>query len=309
MAGPSVSVVVPVYGSEESLGELVERLFATLEPLGRPFEIILIDDRSPDDSWNVLKAQRERYGERIRIALLTRNQGQHNALLCGFSMATGDVVVTIDDDLQNPPEEIPKLLDAIDHGYDLAIACYEAKQHTAGRNAGGRFIDGLIRRMFELPDDFGLTSFRAADAALIREANSMGGVFPYVTCMLLTHSGRPTNVTVRHDPRKYGSSNYTLQRSLSLAANLLFSYSSLPIRAVAILAAFGVVVATIAAITTAAIALAGPTVPGWASTLLVVTASNAITLTCLTILAIYVGRTNRDLSGTHTRFSIREIND
>lgn len=305
----SISIVVPVYASERSLSDLVGRLVATLEPLGRPFELVLIDDCSPDDSWNVLKRLRERHGERVKIASLTRNQGQHNALLCGFSIATGETVVTLDDDLQNPPEEVPRLLDAIDQGYDLAIGSYETKQHAAARNAGGQLIDRLIRHMFALPADFALTSFRAADRALIRESTSMGGVYPYVTCMLLTHSARPTNVAVRHDQREHGSSNYTLQRSLSLAANLLFSYSSLPIRAVAALAALGVVLATIAALIASVIALTGPTVPGWASTLLVVTASNAITLACLTILAIYVGRTSRDLSGANAQFTIRELHE
>jgi len=305
----SISVVVPVYRAERSLEELVERLRGTLEPLDRSYELVLIDDCSPDESWRLLRELRDRYGRLVKIASLQRNQGQHNALLCGLSMADGDVIVTLDDDLQNPPEEIPKLLEALDQGYDLVIASYDVKRHTATRNAGGQLIDRLIRNMFGLPGDFALTSFRAADAAVIRGANSMGGVYPYVTCMLLAYSSRPANVGVRHDPRKHGRSSYTLSRSLSLAVNLLFSYSSLPIRAVAGLAALGLALATVAAFVTALIALSGPTVPGWASTVLIVTASNAITLACLTILAVYVGRTSRDLSGAHPRFTIREIHD
>ena len=307
MPESSISVVVPVYRSSQSLPELIERLIRVLESMDRPYELVLVDDCSPDESWAVLERERDRHGPRLKIASLTRNQGQHNAVLCGFSIATGDVIVTMDDDLQNPPEELPRLVSAIDEGFDLSIASYEAKQHTRARNTSGQLIDRLIRRMFDLPSDFALTSFRAAAGELVGEAQSMMGVYPYVTCMLLTYSARPTNVAVRHDPRRYGSSSYTWNRSLSLAANLLFSYSRAPVRAVAVLGMVGVVAAVTAGLVTLIISLTASTVPGWASTLVVVTASNAITLTCLTILAVYVGRMNRSLSGAQQKFTIREL--
>ena len=309
MPGSSISVVVPVYRSSRSLPELIDRLIRVLEPMNRPYELVLVDDCSPDDSWAVLERLRDRHGERLKIASLTRNQGQHNAVLCGFSLASGDVVVTMDDDLQNPPEELPGLVSAIDEGFDLSIASYESKQHTRARNTGGHLVDRIIRRMFDLPSDFALTSFRAAAEELVHKAQSMTGVYPYVTCMLLTYSSRPTNVAVRHDERPHGSSNYTLTKSLSLAANLLFSYSTAPVRGVALLGIVGVVAAVTAGLVTLIIALTSSTVPGWASTLVVVTSSNAITLTCLTILAVYVGRVNRSLSGAQQKFTIRELRD
>jgi glycosyltransferase involved in cell wall biosynthesis len=309
MPDTSISIVVPVYRSSRSLPELVGRLIHTLDPLGRPYELVLVDDCSPDDSWAVLERLRARHGARVKIASLARNRGQHNALLCGFSIANGDVVVTMDDDLQNPPEEVPRLISAIDEGFDLAIGSYETKQHARSRNASGQLIDRLILRMFSLPSDFSLTSFRAASGELVRKATEMTGVYPYVTCILLTNSARPTNVVVRHDARRYDDSNYTMRRSLSLAANLLFSYSTAPVRAVAALGAGAVVATTIIAIATLVIAIRGNTVPGWASTLLLLATSNAITLTCLTILAVYVGRVSRGLSGAHGRFTIREMHD
>src|SRR4051794_39899760 len=261
MSGSSISVVIPVYRSSQSLPELVERLVLTLDDLGRPYDLILVDDCSPDDTWQVLEALRAQHGSRVKIVSLARNQGQHNAILCGFSVATGDVVITMDDDLQNPPEELPRLVRAVDDGFDLVIGSYEEKQHSRARNNSGDVIDRLIRRIFRLPDDFALTSFRAARGALVRKAIAMTGVYPYVTCMLLAHSARPTNVPVRHDPRKYGTSNYTLRRSLSLATNLLFSYSTAPVRAVALLGALAVVGATVVAILTFIFAVAGSTVP------------------------------------------------
>jgi hypothetical protein len=309
MPASSISVVVPVYRSARSLPELVSRLVAVLDPLERHYELVLVDDCSPDDSWTVLEGLRAAHGSKLKIASLARNQGQHNAILCGFSISSGDVVVTMDDDLQNPPEELPKLVAAIDAGFDLAIGRYDVKQHTRRRNSGGKAVDRLIRRIFALPSTFALTSFRACSGQLARQATQMTGVYPYVTCMLLSHSARPTNVDVHHDERKYGSSNYTLRRSLSLATNLLFSYSSAPVGAVALLSGVATVIALIVAAVVATIAVADSTVPGWASTLLAVVGSNAITLACLTILAIYVGRVNRHLSGPRVSFTIRTLHE
>ena len=305
----SISVVIPVYASSAGLEELVERIVATLAGQRRPFEIVLVDDCSPDDSWSKLEALRERYGSMLKIASLARNHGQHNALLCGFSLATGGVVVTMDDDLQHPPEAIPDLVAAIDAGFDLAIAEYDQKRHSRGRNHGGALIDRLIRRMFQLPAEFALTSFRAVDGDVVRRASAMSGGYPYVTCMLLTHSARPTNVAVHHDQRKHGTSNYSPRRSLALAMNLLFSYSGAPVHAVAILSAVSLVGTLTIAGTMLAIGLGGDTVPGWASTVLAIFAGNAITLTCLTVLAIYVGRISHMLSGTRQSFTIRAMRD
>src|SRR4051794_37408130 len=117
MPQSSISIVVPVYRSAVTLPELVERLVHVLDDLDRPNEIVLVDDSSPDESWAVLRTLRDQYGSRLKIASLTRNLGQHNAVLCGLTIATGDVVVTMDDDLQNPPEEMPRLVEAIDEGF------------------------------------------------------------------------------------------------------------------------------------------------------------------------------------------------
>jgi hypothetical protein len=308
-SGSFISVVIPVYKSSRSLPELVQRLTDVLGPTGREYELILIDDASPDDSWPVLERLRGEHGDHLKIATLARNHGQHDALLCGFSLATGEVVVTMDDDLQNPPEEVMRLVGAIDEGFDLAIGAYPTKQHGRARNRGGQLIDRLIRRMFRLPPEFSLTSFRAMEGRIAREAVAMTGVYPYVTCMLLSHSARPTNVAVRHDARKYGASNYTLRRSLSLAANLLFSYSTAPVGAVALVSGAAVIGALLVAVIVLALAVSKSTVPGWASVVLAMAVGNAITLGCLTILAIYVGKISRHLSGARVTPLIRSIHE
>src|SRR5258708_32034372 len=139
----SVSVVVPVYNSETSLPELVRRLRATLSDIGVEHEIILVDDYSRDRSWAAIEALAQ--DPTVRGAALTRNYGQHNALLCGIRMATMDVVVTIDDDLQNPPEEIPNLLAALVPGFDVVYGVPRTPQHGLLRNVASRVIKLVLK--------------------------------------------------------------------------------------------------------------------------------------------------------------------
>lgn len=311
MAEPrSISVVIPVFNAEPSLEELVARLNATLQPTGRSYEIVMVDDASTDGSWSVLCRLKEQHPDRLRVARLMRNQGQHNAVLCGLSLASGAVVVTMDDDLQNPPEEALKLIDAIDAGYDLAIASYDTKEHSWSRNRAGAGIDRLLRRLFNLPRDFQLTSFRAVDRLVVDHVVEMGGVYPYVTCMLLSHSSRYTNVSVDHHPRRHGTSNYSVKRGALLAANLVFSYSTLPVSAVAVIAGLALVLAVGGGVAAAAVALFTETgVPGWASTLVVISMLNAAVLLCLLIFAVYLSRLSHQLGRGSVGFSIRELRE
>lgn len=307
---PYLSVVIPVYRAAESLDELVARLSATLGKDARASEVIFIDDGSPDNSWGVLVGLKKRYPSLLRIARLQKNSGQHNAILCGFSLAEGDVVVTMDDDLQNPPEEIPKLVAEIENGFDLVIGSYFTKQHSAVRNASGGLVDRVIRAIFKLPNDFQLTSFRAARRHVVLNVREMGGVYPYVTTMLLAHTARYANVEVRHEPRKHGASNYNLGRSARLAANLLLSYSSLPVMfvgfvclgafAFSLLFGLGVMVRAL---------MQGSSVEGWASTMVVLSFFNALVLMCLFIFSLYLSRMNQQITRSRTIFTIAELHD
>jgi polyisoprenyl-phosphate glycosyltransferase len=305
-----VSVVVPVYNSAASVRLLIDGLVQVFEPTGRPFEIVLVDDCSPDDAWTVLKRARDDYGPVVKIARLLKNSGQHNAILCGFSLVTGDVVVTMDDDLQNPPEEVLKLVDSIDQGYDLAIGSYAVKQHGRLRNAGGGVIDSLQRQIFGLPADFQLTSFRAIRRIVVDHVAQMGGVFPYITSMVLSHASKYTNVPVRHEPRRFGRSNYNFRRSFSLAANLIVSYSSYPIYFVAALCSLALLFSLVFGSTVLFRALvAGSTVPGWASTIVIVSFFNALVLACLLIFGIYLSRFNQQLTRRRVNYTIEELHD
>jgi polyisoprenyl-phosphate glycosyltransferase len=305
-----ISVVVPVYNSATSVRLLIDGLVQVFEPTGRSYEIVLVDDCSPDDAWAVLQRAREDYGPVVKIARLLKNSGQHNAILCGFSLVSGDIVVTMDDDLQNPPEEVLKLVQSIDEGYDLAIGSYTVKQHGALRNASGGFIDSLQRRIFGMPADFQLTSFRAIRRIVVDHVVQMGGVYPYITSMVFSHTSKYTNVPVRHEPRRFGRSNYNFKRSLKLSANLILSYSSYPLYFVAGLCFLALLFSVVFGSTVLFQALvAGTSVPGWASTIVIVSFFNALVLCCLLIFGIYLSRMNQQLTRRRVNYTIQELHD
>ncbi len=309
----TVSVVIPVFRSAKSLPLLVPRLIDVLRQTERIPQIILIDDCSPDDTWQVCLDLKKQFPTGLKIARLLTNRGQHNAILCGFYLATGSVVVTMDDDLENPPEEVPKLIAAVERGYDLVIAEYQDDSKSARqawRAGGSDLINGLLRWIFHLPSDFHLTSFRAANAAVVREASRMGGVFPYITAMLLCHSSNQCNVPVRHEPRAFGRSNYNLRRSLSLAFNLLLNYSSLPLYAIGFFCATtflaSLSMGTLIFITAL---MERAYIPGWASLMVVTTFLNSVVLLSLLIFGLYLIRINQQLSRTKVRYTISELHE
>lgn len=305
-----VSIVIPVYSSSAMLPELMKRLSLAMAQADLNYEAILVDDCSPDNSWAVLKELKAQYGDCLKIIRLLTNRGQHNAILCGFSRVTGDIVVTMDDDLQNPPEEISKLVDAVSSGFDLAVGAYDSKKHAGHRNMLGSGVDTLQRRIFRLPRDFKLTSFRAISRKVVDQVNQMGGAFPYITAMLLSNASTYTNVPVAHHPRGHGSSNYNLRKGFSLVSNLLLNYSLYPIYFVGAICLtaflFSVLVASATLYRTL---MYGSSVPGWTSTILILTAFSSITLFVLLILLVFVVRINQQLTRTRVNYAISEINE
>jgi|SRR4051812_38677102 glycosyltransferase involved in cell wall biosynthesis len=303
-----ISIVIPAYRSRDSLPILVERIEAVLGRLDREFEIIVIDDCSPDDTWQVLKQLKEGRAS-LRIVRLLKNSGQHNAILCGFSLAKGAVVVTMDDDLQNAPEDIPKLVAAVDEGYDLAIGSYTEKKHSKTRNLGGSLVDATQRRIFGLPATFQLTSFRAIDRPVVQNVVAMGGVFPYVTSMLLSHTARYTNVPVQHEARQFGTSNYNLKRSVLLAFNLLLNYSTYPLYFVVALCLLALGCSAVLSTWVAWKSLNDSTVPGWASTITAISFFNGLILLALVVHSLYLSRLNQQVTRSRVGFTVGELRE
>lgn len=303
-----ISVVIPAYNSRDSIPILIEKLDAVLSGPGQHFEIVIVDDGSSDDTWECLKILKQTYSN-LKIIRLLRNSGQHNALLCGFSLAKGSIVITMDDDLQNPPEEVPKLIAAIQKGYDLAIGAYDSKQHSTGRNVGGKLIDAVQRRIFHLPSDFQLTSFRAVRKVVVDNVLSMGGAFPYMTSMLLSHTSRCVNVPVHHERRRFGASNYDVKSSFLLACNLLLSYSLYPLYLVATLCLSAFALSIWITLWALSQRLIGSTLPGWASTLIATSFFSGLILFALVIHGLYLSRVHQQLTRSRVGFAIGEMHE
>jgi glycosyltransferase involved in cell wall biosynthesis len=305
-----ISIVIPVYRSEESLAILTERLHLVLKSISAEYEIIFIDDCSPDNSWEILKVLKENHRKTVKIARLLVNSGQHNAILCGLQLSTGNIVITMDDDLQNPPEEIPKLIEPIYRGYDLVIAAYASKKHSSFRNNSGQLIDWILRKIFSLPKDFQLTSFRATNRFVVDNVCQMGGVFPYITAMMFSSSARHINVLVEHHPRTFGSSNYNLKRSLSLAANLIFSYSPFPLYTIILFCFLSFLCSMVFSLLIIFRTLVyGTSYPGWASTVIIVSFFNGIIMLCLVIFGIYLSRISQQMTRIRVPYTISELHE
>lgn len=305
-AGRSVAVVIPCYRSAGGIGALLSRIAATLDGLGEARDgtwlAICVDDASPDDgaTWRALLDAKARHGERLKVLRLARNVGQHDAILCGLSAVPPGIarVVTMDDDGQHAPEDIPALLDALDAGADLAIGAYDEKRHAAGRNLGGALVDGVLRRLFGLPRDFALTSFRAMRRFVAEDALASQGGYGYLTASLLGATSRRTNVPVRHEPRRDGRSGYTLARSLSLASNLLLTYSRLPLLATAAVGAISFLLALLSLGYVLWLRVVREDiVPGWASLMLMIGVQSTMLMAAMVTILLYVARSHRLLAG------------
>ncbi|MDG2237069.1 MAG: glycosyltransferase family 2 protein [Arenicellales bacterium] len=224
-----LSIVIPVYKSALSLEETVRKTMAELDKLDVDYEIILIDDGSPDLSRSVADLCAKKYAP-VKAINLIRNYGQHTAIFCGIEHASGDYVVTMDDDLQNPPEEVGKLLAKIREGYDLVFAEFESKKHAPYRKLGTKIIDYLNKKIFDKPDDVVLTNFRIFTKAVAKRVSKYQGHEPYIPGLLLMSATRVANTLTRHASRSAGQSNYTTRAIVKLVGRLLFNYSPYPLR-------------------------------------------------------------------------------
>ncbi len=285
-----VTVVIPTYKSENFIALLVKEIDIFFTKNHMDYEIIIVNDCSPDNTKEVLKNIREKY-EKVKSINLLRNYGQHNAILCGFKYAKGEIIITMDDDFQNPPEEIGKLIEGINMGFDLVIGAYQTKQHGKFRNFGGYIIDSIQRKIFNIPKDFQLTSFRAIRKHIVEAVNEMSVPYPYVTSMLLSHTTNYLNVWVRHDKRIYGKSNYKLSNTLKLALNLVINYSSIPIYMIIILLLFSFILSFCFAIYVFIGAMfLNYFKTGWASVMFMMSFFSTINLLTLLIFGLYIAR-------------------
>lgn len=229
MSGSSVSVVVPVYNGAATLAELVQRLEVVLTSRGAPFEILLVNDGSGDASWDEIR--RLAAGRvAVRGIDLWRNYGQHNALLAGLRLARYAVTVTLDDDLQQPPEEIPKLLDALEDGADLVYGVPREVQQVWTRRVASTLLRSALATLLGWRVARYLSAFRAFRTSLRDAFADYRGAFVTLDALLTWGSARATHVTVEHAPRQRGRSNYSVGRLVLQAFDTVTTFSVRPLR-------------------------------------------------------------------------------
>ncbi len=230
----ALSIVVPLYRSTGTVGPLIEQLGALDVSGGH--ELVLVHDGSPDGT---LRAAREAVARsRVPVVLLdlSRNFGEHNAVMAGLRIARGACIVTMDDDLQNPPSEVLKLMrHLLAEDLDCVFGTYSKKQHSAFRNLGSRFTNRVGSLVLEKPGDLYLSSFRCLSAFLAREITAYEGPFPYVDGLILQVTRRVGAVEVEHAPRVDGRSGYTLRKLMRLWTSMFVNFSVMPLRAATVL--------------------------------------------------------------------------
>ena len=233
----NVSIVVPVYNSEASLPELVRRLEPVLESVADRFELILVNDGSSDQSWEVVNDLSARHGW-VRGIDLMRNFGQHNALLCGIRAARHEVIVTMDDDLQHPPEEVPLLLRKLEEGFDVVYGAPRERKHGFWRNFLSFTLKMILRVSMRVKIAGSASAFRALRSEVREAFANFNNPFVSIDVLLSWGTTRFGSVPVRHVERAAGASNYTLSRLFSLAFNIVTGYSALPLRLANLLGLF-----------------------------------------------------------------------
>ncbi len=300
------SVVIPVYKSANIVGDTIDQTVTFFEKHNLAYELILINDGSPDQSWDVLREKAGANPHLIAINFL-RNYGQHTAVFCGLQHSSGDYVITIDDDLQNPPEEIIHLIEKAKAGHDLVFGQFRAKQHAGYRRLGTRIIGAINTRIFHKPDDLSLTNFRMIRRDVVDRMCQYRTGYPYIPGLALMFSANAANVLVEHRLRPVGKSNYNLLKIAELVMRILFNYSSYPLRVVSFIGGIIAVLSFLLGIYFLVKALfVGTTVPGWASVVVLLAFFNGITILILSMLGEYTIRLLNQTSQAQSYY-IKEV--
>lgn len=294
------SIVIPVYRSGPWLEELARRIEAAMAPRGEAFEVLLVNDASPDAmTWPAIEDLARRHPW-LRGFDMLYNVGQFKALLCGFEQARGEFVLTMDDDLQHPPEELPKLIDAMLANPEMlcVIGKYGVKQHSALRNLGSRGLAWFISKAYKKPPEITTTSFRIMRRELAETLAQYRTTRPLLGPMIVQLTRRVMNVTVEHHPRQQGKSGYSIWKLAARTLDGVIYASTAPLRFFTIIG----LTATTAAFAMALFMLSrwtigGIGVPGYTSLILTITFFSGIILMGIGILGEYIGRVVAEVSG------------
>ena len=287
-----ISFVIPCYHSAQTVGNVVRDIVDTV--LARrefQYEIILVNDNPPDDTWRVI-CEMCRNNPNIHGICFTKNFGQHAALMAGYRKVTGDIVVSLDDDGQNPPQEMFKLIDALNEKTDLVYAKYIQKKRSLFRNFGSKVNDWMVQWLLNKPKELYLASYYAAKRFIIDEMVKCENPFPYIDGLALRSTSEYINVDIVHKERAAGNSGYSIGKLIGLWMNGLTSFSVKPLRIATFsgfcISLFGLVLAIIIIIQK--LILKDAVSAGWPSIMTVVLILDGAIMIMLGLVGEYVGR-------------------
>lgn len=284
------SVVVPVYGSEPILPQLVERVHAALGPSGNGFELVLVNDCSPDGSWRVIS---ELCASRtwVKGVALRRNAGQHNALMAGLRLSRGKYVVMMDDDLQHDPADIPRIIEQLRNGHDACYARFRNRQHAYWKRAGSKINDWVAGWLLGKPRDLYLSPFKGIVGEVRDEVVRFRGPHVYLDGLILSATSDIVSIELDHHARPDGQSGYSLRKSISLWLKMATSFSVVPLRVASVMGMMFSALGFLAAVALVVQRFTINAMPvGWSSLIVSILILGGIQLMALGLIGEYVGR-------------------
>ncbi|HON57540.1 MAG TPA: glycosyltransferase family 2 protein, partial [bacterium] len=290
--------VIPVYNSADIISDVVSRIQKVLIENNYNFEIILVDDGSRDNTWNILVTLFNKY-DNIKILRLAKNFGEHNAVYAGLFDSKGEYAIIMDDDGQNPPEILPKLIQyAQDNDTEVVYTYYRKKKHSFFRNLGSKFANWCATITLKKPKDLYLSSFKLIKRRVINEIMKYQGSYPYIDGLIFFYTSKIAKIEVPHNSRKIGKSNYNIYLLLKLWSNIIFNFSIYPIRFALLLGLFFFVFAVSYSIYTIYERLfLNSSMPiGYASLIILILYFFSLTLIFLGIIGEYVGRISMNIN-------------
>jgi undecaprenyl-phosphate 4-deoxy-4-formamido-L-arabinose transferase len=283
-----ISICIPVFNSENTIAPLVSAIETAL--YGYEFEIILVNDGSSDLSEKVCEDLAKK-NPKVGFISLAKNFGEHNAVMCALNYISGDCAVIVDDDFQNPPSEIERLVDELSIGYDVVYSKYVVKRHHVFRNIGSKFNDLVSTWLLGKPKNLYLSSFKAIRRETVDEIIKYTGPFPYIDGLILRATNSISSINIEHASRQAGQSNYTFGKLVSLWLNMFINFSIKPLRLFAI---FGLVISLISLCMIIILIIHRLSTPdeqvGWTSVIVTITFFAGLQTMFLGLVAEYLGK-------------------
>ena len=301
-----ISIVIPVYNSEKTIKKLVDDLIFTLN--NDNLQVVLVNDGSKDNSHLQCVELSSQYASIVTYVKLAKNFGEHNAVMAGLKYAVGDYIVIMDDDSQNPPEEVMKLVnEMINNDYDIVYSFYHKKQHHWLRNLASMINDKMANVLLNKPNNLYLSSFKCINRFLVDEILKYKGPFPYIDGLILRCTDKIGKVKVEHKMREVGQSEYTIGKLMRLWLNMFLNFSIFPLRISSILGLVFSCFSILYSFVIVILKIFLPDIPvGWPSLIIVIMMFSGVQLIILGLFGEYIG--HLFLSSNQTpQFVIRDV--